>query len=660
MFKFKNNLPTVLVCLIFSSTVLFGQETFFETYKPLRSEGKIPDAFIMTTSEKIAIDIAEKRGTLSREEEQIFFDGIHFGIDELLQSGIVLFGDPTTKYVQKVADNLLKDNRKLKKQLQFYVIKSNVTNALSTDQGIIFVTLGLLAQLENEAQLAFVLSHEIAHFSESHVEQSYQERISVDREDSYDTRITKLSNYSKDNELEADKLSLKLYHKAGYSKDELLSAFDVLIYSYLPFDEVAVPKAYFNNDLLFIPEIFFPNEINPIKADEDYDDSKSSHPNIRKRKNAVINELDAYSSWGDKEFILSKEEFIKIRTIARFENIRIDLIDHRYGDALYSIYLLEKKYPNNLYLQTSKGKAWLGLSRFKKYGSYSTAVTTPSKVEGESHSMQYLLKKLKKIQLYTVSMRMIEDIRKSFPNDESLKKMSDDMIKILANYSRFKIGEYSELNYLSALEEFEQSKLSLIENSKIDSLEGAENRAENGEELSKYDKIKLKKNHKVATSEEEEFDEAKFHLFALSDLVKDEDFKRKLRMYMEVVREEKESNKKEIVTDLVLIEPYFVSHDRGSVKVERSERVKGDIIDVIIEQGRKFNINIYDQTNHNLNAQTTEQFNTKSILNDFIRQRIDYSNDEMFSVDFSELKLLQEEFGNGQIMFIYGSIFDIL
>jgi len=72
-------------------------------------------------------------------------------------SGRVLFGDPVSEYVNTVADKLLENEPELRSKLRFYCLKSNVTNAFATNQGMIFVTLGLIAQLENEAQLAQVL-----------------------------------------------------------------------------------------------------------------------------------------------------------------------------------------------------------------------------------------------------------------------------------------------------------------------------------------------------------------------------------------------------------------------------------------------------------------------------------------------------------------------
>ena len=89
-------------------------------------------------------------------------------MDRILSNGVVFYGNKINKYVEKVADELLKDNLTLRKELSFYIVKTSEINAFATDRGEIFITIGLLAQIENEAQLAFVLSHEIIHYKNKH------------------------------------------------------------------------------------------------------------------------------------------------------------------------------------------------------------------------------------------------------------------------------------------------------------------------------------------------------------------------------------------------------------------------------------------------------------------------------------------------------------
>ncbi|MGB0914509.1 MAG: M48 family metallopeptidase [Crocinitomicaceae bacterium] len=666
MITIKSSFRKFFALVICSMTFISFGQTDFSQFKPLRSEGKIPAIFTESIQQKIETDKKEvEREKMDDDLEHEFLTHIHYNIDEMLHSGIVLYGDPTTKYVNDVADKLLANNSKLKKKLQFYVMKSNVTNALSTDQGLIFVTLGLLAQIENEAQLAYVLSHEIAHYTESHVEHAYTEKTEISLESSYDDRIKNLSNYSKDNELEADKLGIDLYHKAGYAKSELLSAFDVLMYSYLPFDEVPLPKTYFNSDLAFVPENFFPEEVNKIQVEEDYDDSKSSHPNIRRRKDQVIDELDNYSAWGKKKFLLDVDRFAEIRTMARFESVRMDLLNNQFGDALYSIFLLEKEHPNNMYLDKCKAQAWYGLALFKDGGEFSRTVQKTSTVEGESHAMHYALRKFTKLQLFTMATRTLIDLSNKYPDEPELKILRKNLALLLADYSKFKLSNYHDVTYNEALVAFEESKQALLADTVQEVVE-----EDGDDQLSKYDRIKKKRDSKVATSEDEEFETKDFHLYLLTDVIDDELFKRSIRMARNKLDEEEAeqdrldamSRKERMKADkesidfneVVLLDPIYTAYYYTTIDLEKSQEIEAKIIQTYQEMGTEFGVSVFDATYSEKDKLDTYAYNQRAILLDYIRQRSEYEDMKMFPVDFQELGDFKKNYGDSRLMLVFG------
>lgn len=63
----------------------------------------------------------------------------------------------------------------------FRVLYEIVPNAMALPDGRIFVTTGLLSMIENEAQLAFVLGHEIGHVIEEHVLDMWRRVQTVER-----------------------------------------------------------------------------------------------------------------------------------------------------------------------------------------------------------------------------------------------------------------------------------------------------------------------------------------------------------------------------------------------------------------------------------------------------------------------------------------------
>lgn len=79
-----------------------------------------------------------------------------------------------TEYVNRVGKNLAAQSTRPTLAWTFGVIDSDAVNAFSAPGGYVFVTRGLLAKVENEAQLAGVLAHEITHITEGHAVRVYQ------------------------------------------------------------------------------------------------------------------------------------------------------------------------------------------------------------------------------------------------------------------------------------------------------------------------------------------------------------------------------------------------------------------------------------------------------------------------------------------------------
>ncbi|HUT52196.1 MAG TPA: M48 family metalloprotease [bacterium] len=80
--------------------------------------------------------------------------------------------DAWTAYVNKIGRGLVPYGNRPDIKYRFAILNSDDINAYSCPGGYIFVTRGLLKSLNNEAQLAGVLAHEIAHASERHIEKA--------------------------------------------------------------------------------------------------------------------------------------------------------------------------------------------------------------------------------------------------------------------------------------------------------------------------------------------------------------------------------------------------------------------------------------------------------------------------------------------------------
>jgi len=300
----------LIITFVFSFNLV--AQIDFNNYKSIQSSGKIPKAFLTSSSQKTESDIdniSKKDNRKTKQRKKSFYLQSNFLVDELLLSGKVMFGDKLTNYVTKVAKEILKDDKATFNKLQFFTVKSPAVNAFATQQGIIFINIGLLAKLESEAELAFVLAHEISHFTENHVldsyintaelEDSYRKGNSL----SYDDALLNKSNYSKEKELEADDLGFKLFKKSNYNQEKILDVFKMLKNSHLPFDLLEFDPNFISTDNYYINT--------EIEYDLEAIIKKSKKKRKRKnRRNAKNDEEEFESHPGTDERIEKLEDYV--------------------------------------------------------------------------------------------------------------------------------------------------------------------------------------------------------------------------------------------------------------------------------------------------------------------------------------------------------------
>ncbi len=467
----------------------------------------MPADFKLSTEEKIDLLLAEDPSIAKDREKLAFFSSIYGKIDDILQSGYVTYGDEITEYVKSVAAKILENDPSTFAKLRFYTVQSTETNALSTQQGIIFVTTGLISQLVNEAQLAYVLAHEISHYTENHILESYEWRKQNRKGSTY----SQLANYSKEHELEADRKAVDLYKNAGYSFDELVNTFDVLMYSYLPFDEIAVKKEFYN-----IPKIYFGDEKFATKeylitAVEDYNDELSSHPNIKTRKEETLKAAEGLSDWGTTVQHLSINKFKQVRSIARFESLRIEQMNHHFARALYLVFLLEKDFPKSAHIQEMKAFSWYGLGAYYDAGKKTSTVPRLKTAEGESAKMFHFLNELKRDELNALALRNIYEVYKADTSNKFVLKIIQEFAN--GNETRW-AKQMSELKAISfdeatKREQFSKDSLSTIVQPVV--VETETN--------SKYDRIKTKK-----TTQSNALDSTTCFKYGFADILNDSIF----------------------------------------------------------------------------------------------------------------------------------------
>jgi len=77
-------------------------------------------------------------------------------------------------YLDEILDKLVTPEEQRRYNLRVRIIRSNAFDAFAAPDGAIYVCIGLLARVANEAQLAAILAHELGHIVKNHTEKNLQ------------------------------------------------------------------------------------------------------------------------------------------------------------------------------------------------------------------------------------------------------------------------------------------------------------------------------------------------------------------------------------------------------------------------------------------------------------------------------------------------------
>ncbi len=407
----------------------------FDYYQTLLPKGPIPKDFTEQSAAKVATqvtDISEKKARIKKAKKKFVLEST-FGIDDFLVSGSVLFNDDVSLYLDKVLKELLKPYPDLQKKIRVYAVKSPAVNAFTTNDGLIFVNLGLLSRLENEAQLAFVLSHEIVHFQKKHVINAYVTNLDINeskgdyRKLSVSEKGFAKSSYAKELESEADLAGADIYAKSAYRKDSVDKIFDILRMADYPITWTVFDKQIFESSAYIFPDSLALNAITALDINEDYDDSQQSHPNIKKRREAMVKKFKTLT--GGEEFKVSKTQFFTSKKIAQYELCRLYLLEHRFAEALALAISLQYENRKSTYLRETIAKALYGLA---KQSLNDELMLSNEQWKGEPERLSHFLKEQSSYELSVLAIRELYLSKEKNPASAEIGLMVDDLIESFA------------------------------------------------------------------------------------------------------------------------------------------------------------------------------------------------------------------------------------
>ena len=153
-----------------------------------------------------------------------------------------VYGDQAVqRYVADVGWQIARCTGRADLSWEFKVLDSRQINAFALPTAKVYITRGLLSRLENEAQLASILGHEVAHVVRGHPTQQLERARALQdgqimsaivggsgAADQINPFVAGLRRYSREQEKEADLYGLNYLARAGYDPQAMVRTMEIL------------------------------------------------------------------------------------------------------------------------------------------------------------------------------------------------------------------------------------------------------------------------------------------------------------------------------------------------------------------------------------------------------------------------------------------------
>ena len=254
----------------------------------------------------------------TRADEQMLWQKAEQEQRAIESSGLIYPDQALEDYLNQFAAKLQPRSSDL--EIRVKVIKNTGLNAVAYPNGMIYIHSGLLARMDNEAQLAAVLAHEITHCTQRHALRAFlaaqdqpdllravQHTLSKNKglKDiagfmGISGAIAAFSEHIRELETEADRMGIELMVRAGYDPREALLIFDQMI-----------------------------GEIEQEKIEEPL---SGSHPAVRQRIVNLQNLIDA--QYPQKVSEIRNPEIFLAKLVCLFlDNVELDIQQGRFRAA---------------------------------------------------------------------------------------------------------------------------------------------------------------------------------------------------------------------------------------------------------------------------------------------------------------------------------------
>ena len=372
-------------------------------------------------------DLINSLGTANKKDYTEIYSARFVQVAELLQSSRTVTDPVAHKYLQDIFQRILDVNPELKKEnIRLVFSRDWWPNAYSFGEGTLVVNAGLMIFLKNEAELAFVICHELAHLYLDHSNKKIRKNIEAFNNSEFQNELKKISKqeygagkqfddllkkyiysnrqHSRDTESEADRTAFKFMKNTGFDCNGIIRCLELLdkvddstIYRPVNLEEVFNFSSYpFKKKWIQKESAIFgamTNDDSPLTKKEK--DSLKTHPDCSIR---ILQLKDSIANLPvGKNFIVDERLFYKLK-----KDFFIELTEQLFNsknldrNLYYSLQLLqnEEEVPFAVY---SIARCLNQLYDYQK--NHKIGLVTDKESRGKSMSYNLMLRMIDRLRL---------------------------------------------------------------------------------------------------------------------------------------------------------------------------------------------------------------------------------------------------------------------
>jgi len=262
-------------------------------------------------------------------------------IDELWKSSRPVTSPEAHAYLQSIVKKIIAANPELKEtDARVVFTRDWWPNAVSMGDGTIAINAGLVIYMNNEAELVFVLCHELSHYYLEHTQKAIRKYVETVSSDAYQSELRRLSKttygankqleelaksmafnsrrHSRDNEAAADRQAFLFMKKTGYDCGAIKTCLELLdkvddsllhkpldIQQAFNFTEYPFKKKWIQKESAIFSQVDDNSSLSKKEKD-----SLKTHPDCARR---ILLLIDSIQSTPGKKFLVNEKLFNQLK-----------------------------------------------------------------------------------------------------------------------------------------------------------------------------------------------------------------------------------------------------------------------------------------------------------------------------------------------------------